>query len=74
AKRRGKSLQEYLSGELRNLAEKPTVEEWFDRARRHVAQHPKITLTGDEIVEVIHEDRAEREALLLERVEGKWAK
>ncbi|GAB3795970.1 hypothetical protein GCM10028798_05450 [Humibacter antri] len=74
AKRQGKSLQEYLQGELRNLADKPTVEEWFDRARRHAAQRSRLDLTGEEIGELIQEDRAEREALLLERVEGEWSK
>ena len=31
AERRGQSLQQYLAGELARLAERPTVDELFDR-------------------------------------------
>lgn len=72
AKRQGKSLQEYLQGELRNLAGKPTAEEWFDEVRRTMSKYPRSELTGDEIVELIHQDREERDSLIIERVEGKW--
>jgi len=35
AELRGQSLQQYLAGELRRLAERPTVEEVLDRIDRH---------------------------------------
>lgn len=34
AERRGLSLQQYLAGELRRLAERPSVEEVLDRVER----------------------------------------
>ena len=34
AERRGQSLQQYLAGELKRLAEKPTVDEVLDRIER----------------------------------------
>lgn len=34
AERRGQSLQQYLAGELKRLAEKPSVEEVLDRIER----------------------------------------
>jgi plasmid stability protein len=35
AERRGQSLQQYLSSELRRLAERPSVDEVLDRIERH---------------------------------------
>jgi len=35
AELRGQSLQQYLSGELRRLAERPSIEEVLDRISRH---------------------------------------
>jgi antitoxin FitA len=34
AERRGQSLQQYLAGELRRLAEQPTIDELLDRVER----------------------------------------
>ncbi len=34
AERRGQSLQQYLSGELRRLAQKPSLDEVLDRIER----------------------------------------
>jgi len=70
AKRQGKSLQEYLSGELGRLAEKPTVEEWFDEIRAMKAKYPPGELADDAIVNLIHEARDERDAQIMEHLEG----
>jgi antitoxin FitA len=35
AEQRGQSLQQYLTGELRRLAERPSVDEVLDRIDRH---------------------------------------
>lgn len=35
AQARGQSLQQYLAGELRRLAERPSLDEVLDRAGRH---------------------------------------
>jgi hypothetical protein len=35
AELRGQSLQQYLAGELRRLAERPSIEEVLDRIDRH---------------------------------------
>ena len=35
AERRGQSLQQYLAGELRRLAERPSVEDILDELDRH---------------------------------------
>jgi antitoxin FitA len=35
AERRGQSLQQYLAGELRRLAERPAVDEVLERIGRH---------------------------------------
>jgi antitoxin FitA len=35
AESRGQSLQQYLTGELRRLAERPSLDEVLDRAGRH---------------------------------------
>jgi antitoxin FitA len=35
AERRGQSLQQFLSSELRRLAERPSVDEVLDRIERH---------------------------------------
>lgn len=35
AERRGQSLQQFLAGELRRLAERPSVDEVLERIERH---------------------------------------
>ena len=35
AELRGQSLQQYLAGELRRLAERPSIDEVLDRINRH---------------------------------------
>jgi antitoxin FitA len=35
AERRGQSLQQYLAGELRRLAQRPSIEDVLDRIDRH---------------------------------------
>jgi antitoxin FitA len=35
AERRGQSLQQYLTSELKRLAEKPSIDEVLDRIERH---------------------------------------
>lgn len=55
AARSGRSLQEYLSGELRRLATTPSAAEAITRARLNAQTHP--ALTADEIVKAVHESR-----------------
>lgn len=35
AEQRGQSLQQYLAGELKRLAQQPTIDEVLDRIERH---------------------------------------
>lgn len=35
AERRGQSLQQYLAGELRRLADRPSIDEVLERIERH---------------------------------------
>ena len=56
ARLQGKSMQEYLLGELERLAAKPSVEQWLKDLKRRKA------LTGtrvpsSEIVRAVHADR-----------------
>ncbi|MGN6128118.1 MAG: FitA-like ribbon-helix-helix domain-containing protein [Humibacter sp.] len=60
AKRRGQSMQEYLVGALRDLADKPTVDEWMAEVREHAAKRPRAGWSSQELVDLIHEAREER--------------
>lgn len=52
----GKSMQEYLLGELKRLAARPTVETWLDQVRRRKrASHSR--LSAAEILEHRDADR-----------------
>jgi hypothetical protein len=52
----GKSMQEYLLGELERLAARPTVETWLDQVRRRKrASHSR--LSAAEILEHRDADR-----------------
>ena len=53
AERRGQSLQQYLSGELRRLADRPSLEEVLDRIDRR--QGGRVGLA--QAVEDLAEDR-----------------
>lgn len=69
AKRQGKSLQEYLSGELRQLAGTLTVEEWMDEVRATRAKYPKVDLSAHEIVDLIHDEHEKRTDHLIAMIE-----
>jgi plasmid stability protein len=56
AARSGRSLQEHLRLELIELADKPSVEEIFERARRRLQASP-TTLTAAKILEYRDADR-----------------
>ena len=53
AKAAGKSLQQFLAGELVRLATAPTMGEVLDRIESHVTGHFEI----DDIVDAIHGER-----------------
>jgi plasmid stability protein len=56
AERRGQSLQQYLAGELRRLAEQPTVEEVLEQ----VEQRRGGSVGLAQAAEDLHEERARR--------------
>lgn len=56
AERRGQSLQQYLAGELKRLAEKPSLDEVLDRIERH--RGGRVGL--GQAVEDLMEDRQRR--------------
>jgi hypothetical protein len=56
ARNQGQSMQEYLLGELKDLAAKPTVKEWVDRARRRAIKAGS-RVTSKDIVDSIRGDR-----------------
>ena len=56
AERRGQSLQQYLAGELRRLADQPTVEEVLEQ----VEQHRGGSVGLAQAAEDLHEERARR--------------
>jgi len=58
AGKEGKSLTEYLRGELELLAEQPSIEDWLER----IASREPVA--GVDAAETIREARAEREAQL----------
>jgi len=50
AERRGQSLQQYLAGELRRLAERPGVDEVLDRIERHRGGRVGLRQAADDLV------------------------
>lgn len=56
AARQGRSLQEYLSRELRRLAERPDVDVWLERVRRRKSTQPS-RLSAEEILAFRDTDR-----------------
>lgn len=48
----GKSLSDYLLGELRHLAEQPTTEEWLERVR-----HREPVKPGESAAAIIRRQR-----------------
>lgn len=56
AARAGKSLQEYLRGEMVALAEKPSIDEWLERVRKRKAESP-VQVTTEEILAYRDADR-----------------
>ena len=56
AERRGQSLQQYLAGELRRLAEQPTIDELLDRVARRRGGSVGLAQAADDL----HEERARR--------------
>ena len=57
AARAGQSLQEYLKHELMKMAEKPDIETWLARVRKHKATYGGIRLTAEEILDARGRDR-----------------
>ena len=49
AERRGQSLQQYLAGELRRLAERPGVDEVLDRIGRHRGGRVGLRQAADDL-------------------------
>ncbi|MFN8099846.1 MAG: hypothetical protein U0Q21_16330 [Dermatophilaceae bacterium] len=56
AARDGRSMQEYLRGELIQLANRPDRAMWVERVRARKAEEP-VELTVEEILDAIHADR-----------------
>jgi hypothetical protein len=54
AERRGQSLQQYLAGELRRLAEQPTIDELLDRVDRRRGGSVGLAQAAEDL----HEERA----------------
>jgi plasmid stability protein len=50
AERRGQSLQQFLAGELRRLAERPGVDEVLDRIERHRGGRVGLQQAADDLV------------------------
>lgn len=51
AERRGQSLQQYLAGELKRLAEKPSLDEVLDRIERHRGGRVGLAQAVDDLME-----------------------
>jgi hypothetical protein len=51
AERRGQSLQQYLAGELKRLAEKPTVDEVLDRIERRRGGRVGLRQAAEDLAE-----------------------
>lgn len=56
AARQGKSMEEFLRGELERLAARPTIHEWLDRVRERKSA-AGIRIPADEILEHRDADR-----------------
>jgi hypothetical protein len=56
AARQGKSMQEYLRGELEQMAARPTMDEVLDRIRARKRAHPRH-ISAKVIVDAIKADR-----------------
>jgi hypothetical protein len=56
AELRGQSLQQYLTGELRRLAERPGIDEVLDRISRHRGGRVGLHQAAEDLAE----DRARR--------------
>lgn len=56
AERAGQSLQQYLAGQLEDIAATPTLDDVLDR----IEERPKGRLTAKEAVDSIHAERARR--------------
>jgi plasmid stability protein len=56
AERRGQSLQQFLTGELRRLAERPSVDEVLDRIERHSGGQVGLRQAAEDL----GEDRSRR--------------
>ena len=51
AEQRGQSLQQYLAGELRRLAERPSVDEVLDRIERRRGGRVGLQQAADDLAE-----------------------
>ncbi|MDQ6616430.1 MAG: hypothetical protein M3083_17235 [Actinomycetota bacterium] len=51
AEQRGQSLQQYLAGELRRLAERPSLDEVLDRIERHRGGRVGLRQAAEDIAE-----------------------
>lgn len=51
AEQRGQSLQQYLAGELRRLAQRPSVDEVLDRIERHSGGQVGLEQAADDLAE-----------------------
>jgi plasmid stability protein len=51
AEQRGQSLQQYLAGELRRLAERPSVDEVLDRIESHSGGRVGLQQAADDLAE-----------------------
>lgn len=51
AEQRGQSLQQYLAGELRRLAERPSVDEVLDRIERRSGGRVGLQQAADDLAE-----------------------
>jgi antitoxin FitA len=56
AERRGQSLQQYLAGELRRLAEQPTIDELLDKVDRRRGGSVGLAQAAEDL----REERARR--------------
>ena len=64
AARRGRSVSGYVTEVLERDLSRPTTREWLDSLK----QDPPTDLTSEEIVNAIHEGRAERDEQLLRAI------
>jgi plasmid stability protein len=59
AHKQGQSLSSYILDVLQRDLAMPTTREWLDRLKQ---DEPVVDISSDEIVTLIHEGRAERDA------------